>query len=139
MSLQDLGLKKTYSSDEDDILREFYVPSLRVSTGYDRLAGFFSSTSLAISARGIIGLISNGGVFRLLVSPRFSEEDLTAITGGEGQDRLRRAIEDNLLSDIENLEDEFVRDHVSALGWMIAQGRMEIRVIESTKLCKFPS
>jgi len=45
------------SSDSNDVLQDFYIPILSNSVEYCRLAGFFSSTSLAIAARGILGLI----------------------------------------------------------------------------------
>ena len=46
-----------YDSDRDDILNEFYIPVLKKSKVYYRLAGFFSSTALGIAARGIKGLM----------------------------------------------------------------------------------
>ena len=57
MSYKNIKLQKTYSSDDDDILNDFYIPILKESNEYCRLAGFFSSTSLAVASRGILGLI----------------------------------------------------------------------------------
>ena len=65
MSFMNLSLKKAYYSDFDDVLQDFYIPSLTESIEYRRLAGFFSSSSLAVAARGILGLIKNGGVMKL--------------------------------------------------------------------------
>jgi len=64
MNLKSINLNKAYSSDSDDILYDFYIPSLKESIEYDRLAGFFSSKSLAIAARGILGLIEKGGTIQ---------------------------------------------------------------------------
>ena len=50
MSLQELILKRAYDSDSDDILNDFYIPILSNSVRYRRLAGFFSSSSLAVAA-----------------------------------------------------------------------------------------
>jgi hypothetical protein len=44
MSLKEIGLKISYSSESDDILNDFYVPVLETSKEYLRLSGFFSST-----------------------------------------------------------------------------------------------
>jgi len=126
MSLQSLHLRKAYSSDTDDILRDFYIPALRESVSYDRLAGFFCSTSLAIAARGILGLIGNSGFLRLVVSPRLTRRDLATIM--QTQQAEREYIEQKMLEELEILENDFVRDHVFALGWMIANGRLKIRV-----------
>jgi superfamily II DNA or RNA helicase len=125
MNLRALRLKRAYSSDYDDILHEFYVPALSVSVAYDRLAGFFSSTSLAIAARGVVGLVANGGVIRLLVSPRLSREDVAAIT--DSSDRRDAYLERRMLAELDALEDEFVRDHIFALAWMVANRRLEIK------------
>ena len=61
MALQDLPFKSAYDSDTDNALTDFYIPALANSILYDRLTGFFSSTTLAAAAKGIAGLVKNGG------------------------------------------------------------------------------
>jgi len=112
MSLRGIYVKRSYSSDSDDTLQEFYIPVLSNSVEYCRLAGFFSSTSLAIAARGILGLIKNDGVMKMVICPKLTKEDLNA----------------KMIDELEKLEDEFVRDHVYALGWLVAHKRLEIKV-----------
>ena len=51
MGFKKLNLKSSYDSDEDDILNEFYIPVLSNAVVYKRLAGFFTSTALALAAR----------------------------------------------------------------------------------------
>jgi len=126
MSLRTLNLTKAYSSDIDDIVGSFYVPSLSESIQYDRLAGFFSSTSLAIAARGIVGLIKNGGHLRLVASPRFTKEDIDIIS--EVPEKLDGHLTTVMLSELEKLEDEFTRDHIYALAWLLSKDKLEIRV-----------
>jgi len=126
MSLRGISFKKAYSSDFDDILRDFYIPALRESVEYSRLAGLFSSTSLAVAARGVLGLVRNDGYVRLVASPRFTEADAEAIL--DSYDERRRRVQTVMLAELDALEDEFVRDHVAALGWMIAKGKLDIRV-----------
>lgn len=126
MSFKNLYLKKFYSSDIDDILLDFYIPILKESKDYRRLSGFFSSSSLAVAASGISGLIKNSGSMRLIISPRLSEKDLKSIQ--ESMLDPEKFIENIMLSDLEHLSDEFERDHVFALGWMLANKKLEIRV-----------
>lgn len=126
MSLRDLKLKKFYDSDVDDILNDFYVPVLSKSVCYRRLAGFFSSTSLAIAARGISKLIANNGRMMLVASARLQEADVEAIR--EAYQDPESIIERLMLKELDNLEDRFVEDHVRALGWMVANKRLEIKV-----------
>ena len=125
MNLKALALKKAYSSDSDDFLYDFYIPALQASVEYRRLAGFFSSKSLAIAARGILGLIKNEGTMKLIISPIISKTDLNTILKFENHEKY---IENKMLEELDKLEDDFVRDHVFALGWMIANKRLEIKV-----------
>lgn len=129
MNLKELVLKKSYDSDKDDILNEFYIPALSTSAKYDRLAGFFSSTSLAVAAKGIAGLISNRGSIRLICGAKLSREDVDAIleAGGDLPDVITK---NSLLEleDIEVLENKFVENHVKGLGWMLANGFLEIKI-----------
>ncbi len=75
MGLKEVKIKKAYSSDFDNILLDFYIPVLSHSVGYNRLAGFFSSSSLAIAARGISRLLKNDGIMRLVVSPKLRKDE----------------------------------------------------------------
>lgn len=126
MNLKSLPLKKAFSSDSDDVLSDFYIPALETCVEYDRLTGFFSSTSLAIAARGITGLIKNGGKIRLVASPKFSKEEVEVIN--EAIEQPDEYISKIMISELDNLENEFVRDHVIALGWLIANKKLDLRI-----------
>lgn len=126
MNLRELGLKKSYDSDTDNIVAAFYVPALSASIQYSRLTGFFSSTSLAVAAKGISGLIRNGGTIRLITGATFRREDIEAIK--QAIESPERVLERMMLRELDNLEDEFVKDHVRALGWMVANKRLKIKV-----------
>jgi superfamily II DNA or RNA helicase len=126
MSLRDLALKKSYDSDSDNILVDFYIPALSVSILYSRLSGFFSSTSLAVAAKGVSRLIRNGGRINLVTGAMFRREDIEAIK--EACENPESVLEKAMLRELDNLENEFVRDHVRALGWMVANKRLRIKV-----------
>lgn len=126
MSLRDLNLKYSYETLVENPVRDFYVPALEQAVSYDRIAGYFSSTSLALAARGISGLIANGGKMRLIVSPHLSEEDLEII-------RLSSCdpiglLEEMMLDSLGAIGDTLRDDHVKALGWMLAAGMLEMRI-----------
>lgn len=126
MSLRDVQLKRAYFSDSDDILHDFYIPALGESTEYMRIAGFFSSSSLAVAARGISGLIKNSGSMKIVVSSRLSQKDLTILK--ESQETPEAFTGERFIGELDNLEDEFVRDHVRALGWMVANNKLDIKI-----------
>lgn len=126
MNFRDISIKRAYSSDTDNILYDFYIPVLAAATEYRRIAGFFSSTSLAIAARGIVDLITNGGIMQLIVSPKLTRRDLEVLL--KCRVEPKEILEQKMLEEIEKLEDQLVSDHVRALGWMVANNRLELRV-----------
>ena len=63
-------------------LNNFYIPALSACVRYDRSAGFFSSTALAVAAAGVARLIQNGGRMRLLVGAQLDEKDVEAVCQG---------------------------------------------------------
>jgi len=126
MGLRELTIKSSYDSEEDDVINDFYIPALSQSVLYRRLAGFFSSSCLAIAARGIASLISNNGKIELVVGARLSKQDVDAIK--KGVEKPEDVIENMMIRDIDDIQDEFSRNHVKALAWLIAQKRLEIKV-----------
>ncbi len=126
MSLKEIPIKKSYDSDIDNILLSFYIPALSVAIEYFRLTGFFSSTAFAVAAKGLSSFIRNGGTMKLVTSARFEEEDLVAIK--DACESPEKIIEERMLKDLENLETEFVRDHVRALAWMLKNRRLKVKV-----------
>lgn len=126
MSFRDIGLKPSYETLNEDPVKEFYIPVLEEAVSYDRIAGFFSSTSLALAARGVAGLIQNGGHMRLIVSPNLSETDLEAIRLSSSNPQAY--MEEMMLEDVAEIGRTLRDDHVRALGWMLANGMLEIRI-----------
>lgn len=125
MSFKSLNLKDTYDSDEDNVLEDFYIPALSKSVQYDRLAGYFSSTTLATSAKGMADFIENNGKMRLITSVEISEQDLQAIL--DGISKPEEVITNTFLTEFK-MVDNLQRDHVAALAWMISQGNLEIKI-----------
>ena len=77
-----MEISRSYKTNKGNIVREFFIPIMRESVLYKRAVGFFSSTALIDMAKGISGLIRNGGAIRFIVSPYLSEEDVEAIKRG---------------------------------------------------------
>ena len=126
MSFRDLDIKSNYESGIGDIVQDFYEPVLAESILYDRIAGFFTSTSLAVAARGMAKFIQNGGIMRLVTSPILSSDDISIMQ--KVLDNSNNISSFELGLDLDNLEDTLVSDHVKALGWLLSQGRIEIKL-----------
>lgn len=108
-----------------NILHDFYVPALQRSVSYDRVAGYFRSTSLAATSQGFSAFTAAGGKMRLVVGADLKEEDVEAICAGDSRrmaDRLNQQ-----LGDPENWPEDVARG-VELLAWMVAKGYLEVRV-----------
>ena len=126
MNYTELTIKSCYESGVDNIIEDFYEPVLSLSVKYDRIAGFFSSSSLAIASRGMANFIRNGGTMRLICSPILNEQDADIIKKiYEGQLFLSS---EELGIKLNSIEDEFESNHVKALGWMLANNLLEIKL-----------
>ncbi|KZX10675.1 DEAD/DEAH box helicase family protein [Methanobrevibacter filiformis] len=126
MVLEDINIKIKYDSDKDDMISDFYIPVLSNSQKYCRLSGFFSSSSLATVARGMENFIKNNGKMYLICSAILSKEDISIIE--ETNENPSKILESYLINSLDDIEDEFIKDHVAALGWMLANNNLEIKI-----------
>lgn len=124
--LKDLDIKGCYESGVDDIIELFYEPALSSAVKYDRIAGFFSSSALAVAARGLAPFIASGGKMRLIASPNLDPADKSVIEKFASDPDL--VTPEELSFKIDVLENEFQRNHVKALGWMLANDYLEIKL-----------
>ncbi len=126
MGFKDLKLKNSYSSDNSDVLEEFYIPVLSESIEYKRLTGFFFSSSLAVAARGIINLIENNGKMKIVSSAFLSKRDIESIK--KGIEEPEDLIKENMLRSIDEIKNDFIKNHIKALGWLVAKNKLVMKV-----------
>ena len=127
MGLEELNLKGFYDSDSDNLVSDFYIPALKESIIYKRIAGYFSSNSLAISAKGISKFIENGGKMFLVANVVLTTDDQEAIKKAIGEK------ENELLEEMETIDDALEKGHLRLLGWMIKNNNLEIRIAKVPK------
>jgi len=127
MSFKSIDIKSNYESGIDNLLEDFYIPVLNEAIEYKRIAGFFSSSSLAIAARGIKGLIKNNGKMKLLISPRLSKNDIKTIENSINKPEIY--LENKLMSELDNIQNILERNYVYALGWLLVNDMLEIKVV----------
>ena len=125
MSFKELDLKPTYTSSKDNLIDDFYSPVLSESIKYDRTAGFFNSTSLALVARGLKEFIINGGKMRLLCGVQLSEDDLHTIIHSS---EIVENITEDFLKDLNSIYDEIQLNHLKLLAWMLENNILEIKI-----------
>lgn len=108
-----------------DILHDFYIPALSRCVRYDRVAGYFRSTSLAAASQGFSAFAAKEGRMRLIVGADLDPEDVFAILCGM-EERLENALNKEL-EHPEKWPDEVARG-VELLSWMVAHDRLEVKV-----------
>jgi superfamily II DNA or RNA helicase len=111
------------------ILDEFYVPVLQRSIRYDRMAGYFRSSSLAAASQGFTAFVGNQGKARLIAGADLNPKDVGAILQASAVSDPS-LLEKALLENLEGFESwpEDVQRGVRLLACMINQGTLEIRV-----------
>lgn len=124
--LSALSVRLSYRTGRDDLVRDFFNPCLERSVLYRRAAGYFTSSGLALAARGVANLASRRGEMRLVVSPYLEGSDAEALLSAkEKPEQALRAIAAKSLADI---EDALVKDRLNALAWLAASGLLTIKL-----------
>ncbi len=123
--LRDRTWSLKYTPDDGDLVKLFYVPALEDAERYDRLTGYFNARALALAARGIEGLVRNGGRMRLVVGCTLESPEIEAIEKGE---QLRDLVAQHLTSLPLAPPDPASSDALELLAWMIARGYLDVKV-----------
>lgn len=123
---KNLSIEASYNTIDNDIVEDFYNPVLIETVQYDRVSGYFSSKALAAYAKGLSGLVSNNGKFRLIISSSISEEDFELIKEGYS---LREEVRDELLERLnENPLNPEEKMNLHNLAHLIALGYVDIKI-----------
>ncbi|MBK1887791.1 helicase-related protein [Marinobacter sp. DY40_1A1] len=110
---------------ETDILHDFYIPILERSVFYDRVAGYFTSTSLASASKGFSRFVENNGKARFIVGVDLDQEDAETILKVKSGN-----LEDVLLKELVDLETwpDSVRHGIKLMAWMLTHDHLDIKV-----------
>ena len=130
MSLRDLSIVSTYSSDDNsDLLNDFYNPVLSEAKSYDRITGFFSPKVFAIASRGFRECIKNNCKIRLITSIVVDNETYEAINEttrlSDITDSLKSFNPDSLQSDLDY-------DYIQLFMALYKSGLLELKVAATT-------
>ena len=130
MVLRRLNFRDEYTPENSNsILTDFYDPALAVSIAYDRATFSFSAAGLKAAARGIAGLINNGGRIRIICDHQIGPETHAAIKEGRRQAAavLRERVAPADLTTV-SPDDIAGKQQLELLTWLLAQGRLDLRV-----------
>lgn len=133
MALRDRQWRRFLNAPDPDLLSELYEPALSQAVRYDRCCAYFSSTVLAVAARGFAPLVerllatgapAGAAPVRLLVNEELTRHDVDAMLHGHGAEALAEKLAARLLEPRDALE----RERLALLGLLVKRGLLEVRV-----------
>ena len=130
MPFKNLELKISYDSDETDILNAFYRPVLQESILYQRMAGYFSSSTFGLVVSEIVDFIEKGGKIKLVTGVELAENDKSVIE--EYVNGQTAKFDDHLVKEID-AADMLLADCSALMGWMLVkeidgESQLEIKI-----------
>jgi superfamily II DNA or RNA helicase len=127
---RDLDLKIHYEGPGEQILQEFVLPALQLSVSYDRLTSYFSVNSLLAISQGIEAIWKREGRMRLILGLHDVPWELAqaSVARDDWATQVIKLVGDRLLDQVSSLRDEFSRDRIATLAWMMESGLLEVRV-----------
>lgn len=123
--LSDYDWRSKYDPDAGSLIEQFYLTALACAQRYDRTTGYFSAAALTLAARGIEGLVLNGGRMRMVVGCTLNEAEVVAIEQGQS---LRDTVAGRLLAMPLLGASASEQQALELLAWMVAKGYLEIKV-----------
>lgn len=133
MALRERHWQRFLSAPDPQLLTELYEPALREAVRYDRCCAYFSSSVLAVAARGFGPLVERllalapppaTPPIRLLVNEELSRDDVDAMLFAHGADALAERLSQRLLEPQDAIETE----RLALVGLLVKRGLLEVRV-----------
>jgi superfamily II DNA or RNA helicase len=126
--LRDLSIKGVYSSDEDDILNDFYIPAFFTSVKYQRSVGYFSAATLSYAAQALTVFIENGGEVELVVGAFVDHEEMVAVQKGYDVLSVANRIGREFVATFDEFDQDLFSCRLTALAWLVANDKLKIKV-----------
>ena len=119
--------KATWNSrGGDNIIEDFYKPALKNNCNlYQRMAGFFTSTSFSHVANEILDFIERDGKIELITSPNLSTVDKEIIE--QSIDEPEKLISEIFFDDLKNDVDDLKINFAKLMGYMLTHNKLEIK------------
>lgn len=126
MFFEELDIKLEYFSGRQNVYSDFFNKVLSHSNFYRRFGGVFTGQKFIHCAEGLQDFIhEHDGKMQLALIPNFSEKDKEAFKNKT----IDEVITSNWIDDLSQIKDKFQQDHIKALAWMIANNKLEIKLI----------
>lgn len=124
------SLDRDYKTGSEDEPLQFYLDGLSNSTEFHLLLGYFSSAAINLLSVGFATFISKGGKMRMVINHLLSDKDKDAILKAENSNQFNRVFDLNDVVSLGRVLDEYDRHFFECLTYLIAEKRIEIKVIK---------
>lgn len=121
----ELIIQPVYTSDTDNIPKDFYEPVLNNAITFDRTSAYFSAKALAHYAEGLEFFGKKGYRYRLIISKEISEKDYQEIKTGY---KVKDEILDEMLDSLNETLSREEYKNLSNLAFFIAKGYVDIKI-----------
>lgn len=122
---KELNLHPVYTSDEDNIARDFYIPVLKSAQTFNRTSAYFSARALATYSEGLEYFGIHGQKYRLIISKDIAEYDFSQLKAGYA---LRKKVLDDMVAGLMESLTVAEEKNISNLAYFIAKGVVDIKI-----------
>ena len=122
-----LELKTNYSSEDDNLYTDFFLPTLSEAVTYRRAVGFFSLGVLLNTPSAMSKIVESSGRIQLIFGKLIAPEDFDAISKGLAQPWSEQELP-RFASLIEEKRGTLLEYRIRLLAWLFSSGRLEMKV-----------
>lgn len=126
--LKSITIKEVYNSEDDNILKDFYIPALKNAVSYDRAVGYFDAKVFTTAARGLACFVENGGYIRLIVGATLTDAEYKAISEGYGERELIEKLAKNFNESLNIFNCELFKNQLNTLTWFIQHKKLDVKI-----------
>lgn len=133
MALRDRQWRRFVNAPDPELLTELYEPALAEAVRYERCCAYFSSSVLAVAARGFAPLVARlleakepfaQPPVRLLVNEELNRDDVDALLHTRGAEALAEKLAARLIEPRDAIE----KERLALLGLLVKRGLLEVQV-----------
>lgn len=126
----DWSLDRDYKTGSENEPLQFYLDGLANSNEFSLLLGYFSSSAINLLSVGFATFISKGGKMKMVINHLLSAKDKEAISLVEDNPNEIRVFDLTDIVSLGRVLDEYDNHFFECLAYLIAQKRIEIKVIK---------
>lgn len=127
---KELKLLATYSTYDNNVNKEFYIPVISRAVSYKRATAYFSAKSLSSYMKGIEKALDLDFKYQLIIANEISADDFKEIKKGYS---LKKEIQNSLIKSLKENITENENRNLSNLAYLISIGVLDLKIAFSEK------